>query len=67
MSKQLTPEDFQKAEEEKEMQVRAEKFMKAVKYQEKKFNCIITPCHAFVGNNMRAWIEYQALPVKEGK
>ena len=67
MSKKLTPEDFRKLEEQKERQVRAEKFKKAVEYQKKKFNCVILPVHTFIGDTMQAgWIA-EALPVKEKK
>jgi len=67
MSKKLTPEDFQKLEEKKERQARAEKLKKAVQYQEKKFNGVILPVYSFIGDNIRSgWIA-EALPVKEEK
>ncbi len=67
VAKKLKSEDFRKLEEQKERQDRANKFKKAVEYQEKKFNCVIIAVHTFAGGSMQSgWIA-EALPVKEEK
>lgn len=50
-----------------EMKARSEEFVKAVKYQEEKFNCLILSYHQLTGDRISSGWLGQALPVKEEK
>jgi len=66
MAKSLI-ESLQQKNAEREAKKRADDFKSAVQYNMKKFNCIITPCYAYVGNEYRCWLQYEALPVEDKK
>ena len=64
MADKTTPADLGKQLTEKQdAEIRLAKFVKAVKYQEKKFNCTITPYHTFTGDFVSSGWLGQALKV----